>query len=310
MRTTSFVLTTASALALGLFLTAETAKANDNRLFLEQVGVNNFASANQIGFQNETYVETNGNFNGAEVGLTQNQSHNNNKKLAIQDGNRNIARMVTRSGSVNAHNVMGTVQDGNRNYAALDMDGVGNVDNQFFVHQLGDENYLGDGKSYNTGAGNSQSNGGVFNTSFDGDFMSSVGAVNGSGFNLSSDATGRAPFDGDRNIAAFRQDGFNNAIALSVQGNDNVIGGNTSMYPSANLNDSGYDFFTGSPDVDPASTPYYSVNGLSRQDGNNNNAILAQNGNFNVLEFDQIGSNNFTEAYQHGSGNYARASQK
>lgn len=304
------LLTTASALALGATLMAGTAWADDNSLFMEQVGDNNFAGGSQSGVLNETYVKQNGSFNtaGASTGLA--PTSNRNSALILQNGNRNSANWSFLGGPDNSfsRNTLGIVQDTNRNFAGFKMkDTPSIVDTTIFVKQTGgNENYVGNGAPITSGGqndtvGNSAPNGQTAPLTLAG--VNTANIVGSSVYTVPVSGNQTASVHGDDNFFGIVQDGANNAFAVMVNGNNNVIGGGL---PTTDLNsESGTSFFNGFAAVG-GSLP---VTGLASQQGSSNTGVVAQDGNFNAVSFMQTGNNNVGEVYQSGTGNFSVAHQ-
>jgi hypothetical protein len=317
MRTTSFVLTTASALALGLFLTAETAKAgSDNRMFVEQVGNANFGGGSQAGgSNNQTWIQQTGNQNSAGGSFT-GPSANNNKGLIDQDGSRNVAAwsFVADDNPMRRNN-LGIVQyGGSENYANLNITqdpSPGLFDSTVFVKQEGSKNYVGDGSGFGVGfpgVPGSDAGNGSFATKITNDGTTSASHVAGpesaSFSNTPGEIWGRNQFVG------LFQDGVDNAFAVSMAGNGNEIGGNDGTVDDNFNSYTNGTFF--SPDVTvtaPSDAGSFGVSGLAQQIGNDNVGIVRVDGFNNAVGFVQTGHSNVGEVYQDGNNNNAAIHQ-
>ncbi|WP_404375569.1 hypothetical protein [Vreelandella aquamarina] len=305
------IILSASVLALGL--AAGTANADNNRLFIEQVGDNNFLGANQDGTNNETYAVQNGNFNsgGASTDVGPG-TNNNNQVLLKQDGNRNIGAWSFQSGTLGfGNNTIGIVQETNQNFAGLSNQDGPTTNSQIFIKQTGGNgNYVGNGASVSSNSGNSASNGSTVGFTNPGVDISLVEGSSVYSLPTSGDSNGR--IHGDGNAVGVIQSGAANALAINVVGNNNRVGGAGTlgvMTGPVSLNeftDSG-NYFSDSPTVDP--TGVFTLDGIASQDGNNNTGVIAITGNSNAVSFSQAGNNNVNEVYVSGTGNLAVANQ-
>ena len=297
----------ASALVLGL--AAGSVSADSNKLFIEQVGSNNFVDGNQSGVVNQTFAVQNGNYNTGNAATNFTSGSNNNRALLKQDGNRNIGGWSSQSGTpAFSNNTIGIVQDTNQNFAYLNNQGGPTTNSEIFIEQTGGNgNYVGNGASVTSASGNGASNGATLaftNPGVDNSLIEGGSSV----FNVpvtASDSNARV--HGNNNSVGVIQDGAANALALNVVGNDNRVGGD-GMTGSVDLNsftNSG-NFFSGMSTVDTtgAYTP-----GIASQDGNDNTGVIAIAGNSNAVSFSQYGNNNVGEVYVGGNGNLAVANQ-
>jgi hypothetical protein len=307
MRTTSFVLTTASALALGLFLTAETAKAND--LLIEQVakGGNqeNFASGIQKGNNHETYIgqKTANNFgvrNNSASGAIKGGA--NNQMNIEQTSDRNVASVFGSGGGTNNTAI---IRQGN---------GDGNGDGNYAAFQMsaGSGNIFG---AIQEGRGNAVTSGAAF--SFPAPFNVNASAVTeqGSAGTLANGTQAQVG-DGNGNFGLVAQVGNNNVMALHQTGFNNTIsgaGGVSKTAPSLNggLAPSGFFSATTIDATTPVSSGVENPSdaGLGTQYGNGNEAILLQQGSFNEVAFLQDGNGYTAEVRQVGTNNAAVAVQ-
>lgn len=300
----------ASAIALGL--AAGSASADNNSLFIEQVGANNFLGANQDGTNNETYAVQNGNFNsgGASTDVGPG-ANNNNQALLKQDGNRNIGAWSFQTGTSGfGNNTIGIVQETNRNFAGLTNQGGPTTNSQIFIKQTGgNANYVGNGAPVSDASGNSAGYGSTLaftNTGVDDSLLEGSSV-----YSLPSSGASNGRVHGDGNAVGVIQSGAANALALNVVGNNNRVGGDGTLgnaTGAVDLNDfTGGSYFGGSPTVDP--TDVFSLNGMASQDGNNNTGVIAIAGDNNAVSFSQAGNSNVNEVYVNGTGNLAVANQ-
>lgn len=309
MRTTVF-LTTASALALGLLLTAETARAGDNELVIEQVANSNFAVGFQIGNKNETYIRQSGNSNTATTPLNSG-GVNNNDVLVIQETGGNFAQYSGEAGTGGNNTIAVRQYGGSFNTAAFAPQDSAN-NNVIGVVQNGSQNVVGGG-----GAGNEARGFGSSTVSFSQPALSGMETNDGA---LLDDAD--AAIGGFNNFVGLVQDGFQNVAGLQVTGNNNTIVGDNQSTVGAfagpiNLNATlgGSSFFDGNPEINgdarvaSLSAKLGTEKGLAVQRGNNNQVGIVQTGNNNLLTFGQISSNNTAEFVQTGNNNFAQGTQ-
>lgn len=104
------------------------------------------------------------------------------------------------------------------------------------------------------------------------------------------------------------QDGASNALALSVSGDGNKVGGSSLSGPVDLNSFTSGGFFTGTSTVDPADSQF-GIDGLASQNGNDNTGVIAISGNDNAVSFSQSGNSNVNEVYVRGSNNLAIANQ-
>ncbi|NBB70608.1 MAG: hypothetical protein GVY33_09855 [Alphaproteobacteria bacterium] len=304
MRTTVF-LTTASALALGLFLTAETARADDNRMFVEQVGDANFGGGSQSdGARNETWVQQLGNRNSAGASFVGADANANNG-LIKQTGNRNVGAWSFQSGPhAMTRNTLGMVQNGNANYAEvnLNQDGPGLTDSTVFVEQNGRSNFFGPEGPVNTTPGNGQFAGSLSN---DGVSSADLEEPVGSSF-----ALGLGKIRGDNQFVALEQDGVGNAFAVSMSGSGNEIAGNDGATGKDLQNYTNGGFFSRGVTISaPGDIGSFGVAGIAQQIGNDNVGVVRVEGFNNAAAFVQDGNRNVGEIYQQGNNNNAAVAQ-
>jgi hypothetical protein len=297
------LLTTASAMALSFGVMAGAVNADDNSLFVEQVGTANFGGGFQAtGNNNEGYIQADGNANTAGFSLTKPGAGvaNRNDTLIKVTGNQNIADWGIgndQDGQM-LRNDIGLVVNGAKNYNKFI--GTGNfntdlIDTTIFVEQTGNFNYASDvqssGGSEATGNGNHPGAGSLTKPDF-------------SSFGL--DGPDNATFqagviNGTGHFIGLRQDGDNNAMQMSVTGSNNTIRGFGTDPGSASQGTFNAYTSTGFFDSD---TPFESLNGtLAHQNGNNNVGVVQVSGMDNDVQFAQTGDFNTAEVYQQGNGN-------
>lgn len=308
------LLTTASAMALSFGVMAGAASADDNKLFVEQVGNANFEGSAQLGSNNETFVSQQGSLNSAGASASEGNagSANNNRVLVDQNGNRNLAAMSFVSGANRFdQNMVGIVQNTSRNYTNLnltqDRAGTNGVFNStIYVEQGGSsENFVGGTDAVSTDVGNGQfagqiTNDGVSNASLEG-----------------STATGQVGFGlirGQDQFFGLVQDGFSNAFAVSMDGQGNEIGGsggNSATARDLNTGTNTGSFFSGDTTIDaPGGAGSFGVSGLAQQVGTDNVGVVSVSGTNNAVGFSQTGNSNVAEVYQQGNNNNASAVQQ
>jgi hypothetical protein len=301
------------ALSLGVMVGG--AAADNNDLFVEQVGNKNFGGSS-VGLpgggtasNNQIYVQTEGDQNSGAAGFAD-PSASGNQGLVSQEGNKNLATFGTfnRGELQQTGNTIGFVQDGNRNKAQVLIGdtiggGIGNIDNTIYARQIGDGNVFGEepSSSITFGPGN-------------GPFAASVTVTNPNVADLVGPDEFASPvgpnrIEGVNQQVAVVQDGDRNQFGVSMTGSDNVIKGSSSATfsdgtaPGYTLNDdanSAKDFFD-SPQT---------ISSVAVQQGTANVGVVRVDGIGNNVDFRQFGNNNVNEVYQQGNNNNAFAYQQ
>jgi len=301
------LLTTASALALGVGMMAGSASAN-NDLVVEQVGDGNFSDHGQRGDDNQTNILQGQNSdqsiparNTASVPVV---NGDDNRILANQATGANYAEARVKSDD----NVIGIEQKtGRRNIADLeggdDVYAGGSFQNmgghRVGVIQNGEDNVVAGGASgdRSVGAGNDTNT-----QNFDSVTIESDESLAQALGNAES-----ALIRGADNTVGIEQQGDDNRVALAVNGSGNVIQGSLpSGFPqgtgSFDLANAGSLGFTSPSEINPS-------NGFFIQEGTNNTSVLVQDGSNNEISHGQDGDDNSAEIVQNGDGNVAWAGQ-
>jgi hypothetical protein len=298
----SSLFTTASVFAVAL---AGAAAADDNSLFVEQVGTANFGGGNQAnGNNNEGYIQADGNANTAGFGLTKSGAGtpNRNDTLVKVTGNENIAEwgIFNDQDGEMRRNDIGLVQSGNQNFSQYIMTGNFSdalTDTTLFVEQTGNFNYASDtqssGGSTTTGNGGHPGAGsltladfGSFGLEGPDNAAFQAGVINGSG-----------------HFIGLRQNGDGNAMQMSVTGGNNTLRG-FGPVAEGSASQGSFNGYTKSGSFFDGDTTFASLsNALAIQDGNSNVGVVQMAGFDNDVQFAQTGNNNTAEAYQQGNGN-------
>lgn len=321
------LLTTASAMALGLGLMTGGAAAND--LLIEQQGNDNFGVGSQNGNNNQTLIFQDGNKNsGAGASFSTTGSGpiptNSNRVLVYQTGNQNNGTFRTGGDALMGNtNVLGIVQSTSQNIAQIETGnesaGIPLSNSTVFIEQGGaNGNYVGGSTtSVSFDAGNSTRNSTtVSSPDVSADVVGPIGpdtdftGPGSQGVFPGSGGVGTAKVAGNANYVALEQIGGNNAFVLRVTGNSNYIGGPGTPPASLDAASGSTGFFDASAGVDDNTGLSQFAGAMALQDGFDNVGVVGQNGNGNTVNFAQIGNGYVNEVYQDGNGNNAQAIQQ
>jgi len=303
------LLTTASALALGVGMMAGSAQSN--QLMVDQIGNKNFADATQKGNGNETFARSEGDRNTVSVPITGNGIVND--VLVKQTGDLNDAE-YRGDGKDLTRNDVAILQNGNRNTAAF-APFSGNTRNNLAVIQDGFRNEVSGGQtSSNANRGDPAASSpqlGLTLTSF-----------SDGGSAIAANPEADAPISGNRNFAAFEQLGNRNVAAVKVDGNGNTIQGQAVPFGSFNSTEvelnpqAGGSFFesdggngVAANEPNLSSTEDFYASGFALQEGDGNQMALTQAGDGNVIAASQTGNGNVQEVTQVGNNNLASTGQ-
>lgn len=308
------LLTTASAVALGIGLMAGSASAgDDNKLYVNQINNRNFASTDQDpnnngSSDNETFVrQQHGNTASVPIGVG--SPSFDNDVLILQE---TIANHAGTGNSINGNHNRWVVkqQGGNRNIVFGPIWGSSNR-SEFAAVQDGGQNVIA-GAAGNAGFGT-----GIDETGSHPPFTNSFSSVSLDGPAPMGVSTGqdRIEFKGNDNLALLEQTGSFNRFAIQVNGDNNsIVGDGSGMVSSFDMNaanNAGGFFDSGisiDATLDSTNTPALG-SGFASQVGNNNTAHYAQLGDHNRILHDQIGNGNEAQVFQQGSTNWAGATQ-
>jgi hypothetical protein len=307
MRTRTF-LTAASTFLFALGLAATSASANGNKLVIEQIDNQNWATGSQWGGSNNETLIRQFRWNSASTPVF---GGSNNRVLVLQDDT--VASHAGTGDHIAGNNNRWVViqRDDNRNISFGPI--WGNSNNSTLATIQEGREHVVDG-----GAGAGPFGTGVNFTTNQIDTIS----LPYTSTNIPA-MTDRSVFRGNQNVALLGQlGGDRNRIALHVDGDRNSIvggaaspaGGQAGSLATIDMNaEASSAFFTGDTILDDTDATMtngiISGAGFATQEGFDNTAHLVQTGNDNTIRFNQIGNNNTTQVYQTGNQNVATAVQ-